>query len=188
MQMYRILFTYAYFYDRLIKKGGEHMGVGTNLKKILDERHMKVSELARKADVTPQTIYAIIKRDNETVKPEILYKLTTALGIPASDLIGVTNIEFNLSKIYKAIEKTMLEQGKIDKEKMWENYFLEQDILNSDNKERHHLLIHHHDTLNRIGRDALLDILSNLKFLNDTGIEEAIKRVEELTYIDKYKK
>lgn len=62
------------------------------------------------------------------------------------------------------------------------------DKLNNDNKERHALLIYHYDTLSRIGRDALLEILSSLTVLNDLGIKEATKRIDELTYFPQYKK
>lgn len=58
--------------------------------------------------------------------------------------------------------------------------------LNHDNKERHKLLIHYYDTLQRTGRDALLEILSSLRILNKQGQLEAVKRVEELTAIPRY--
>ena len=38
--------------------------IGTTLKKLLDEREIKVNEFARQIHVPAQTLYSIIRRDN----------------------------------------------------------------------------------------------------------------------------
>ena len=38
--------------------------IGTTLKKLLDERDIKVNEFARQIQVPAQTLYSIIRRDN----------------------------------------------------------------------------------------------------------------------------
>lgn len=65
-------------------------------------------------------------------------------------------------------------------------YKQEQKELNFDNVDRHFLLIHYYDTLDRIGRDSLFEILASLKSLNELGQKEASKRVSELTEMNKY--
>lgn len=65
-------------------------------------------------------------------------------------------------------------------------YTQQQEMLNKDNQERHHLLIHHYNTLDRIGRDALIEILASLKMLNSEGQLEAVTRIQELTELSKY--
>ena len=69
---------------------------------------------------------------------------------------------------------------------LMELYSQQREELNRDNDIRHHLLIYYYDEMERIGRDSLVEILSNLKILNDIGQKEASKRVKELTEIPRY--
>lgn len=69
---------------------------------------------------------------------------------------------------------------------IWTRFEQRQKDLNFDNEDRHFLLIHHYDALDRIGRDSLLEILASLKSLNELGQKEASKRVSELTEMNKY--
>lgn len=41
------------------------MGIGNKLDDLLSERGMTVTELARRVDVAPTTIYSIIQRNNK---------------------------------------------------------------------------------------------------------------------------
>lgn len=158
------------------------MGIGTNLKEILKAKGITVKELSEKSGIPASTIYSIIKRDNNTVQTNILKKLIDTLDISTNDLIGT--IEWDVSNVVNLINKALPN----DLEKFLSDQMIESEILNSDNPERHHLLIYYYNTLNQIGRNALVDILSNLISLNDEGNNEAAKRVEELTHIDRYKK
>lgn len=65
------------------------MGIGIRLQSILDEQNIKVSQLAKNSGIAPTTIYGIIKRDNNTVKPEILKKLCSALNISEEKLLDI---------------------------------------------------------------------------------------------------
>ena len=40
------------------------MGYGKNLKQVLDEKHMTVKELSRRAGISAPTLYSIIQRDS----------------------------------------------------------------------------------------------------------------------------
>lgn len=160
------------------------MGIGTKIKELLLFKGISVKELSEKTGIPASTIYSIIKRDNNTVQTDILIKMANVLDVPVDDLMST--ITWDLSNLVKLVEKTYTEGKK--KQIDWNSYFLEQEILNSDNKERHHLLIHYYNTLDQVGRDATLEILSSLIILNNTGITEAVKRIEELTLIEKYKK
>lgn len=72
------------------------------------------------------------------------------------------------------------------KEEMFDDYSKEQEDLNSTNEVRHDLIIYYYNQLNRVGRDSFLEILSSVNVLNDRGLREAVKRIEELTHIEKY--
>ena len=64
------------------------MGLGKNLKELIGLKGMNVNELAVKSGVSPQTLYAIIKRDNNKIDTQILMKLAIALDVPSEDILS----------------------------------------------------------------------------------------------------
>ena len=52
------------------------MGIGNKLDTLLKERNMSASELARKVDVAPTTIYSIIQRNNKKVDIDVLLNIS----------------------------------------------------------------------------------------------------------------
>ena len=64
------------------------MGIGGRLDKLLREKGKRPGTLAREAGVSKNTVYSIIKRDNDKVDPDILMRLARALGVPLSALYG----------------------------------------------------------------------------------------------------
>jgi len=59
------------------------MGIGNKLDLLLKDRNMTVTELARKVDVAPTTIYSIIQRNNKKVDIDVLIKISKILGVNA---------------------------------------------------------------------------------------------------------
>jgi hypothetical protein len=59
------------------------MGIGNKLSELLTERDMTVTELSRKVDVAPTTIYSIIQRNNKKVDIDVLIRISKALGVNA---------------------------------------------------------------------------------------------------------
>ena len=57
------------------------MGIGNKLDDLLSERGMTVTELARRVDVAPTTIYSIIQRNNKKVDIDVLIKIARTLGV-----------------------------------------------------------------------------------------------------------
>lgn len=64
------------------------MGIGSQLNLILEKKGIRPGTLAREAGVSKNTVYSIIKRDNDKVDRTILEKLARALSIPVSALYG----------------------------------------------------------------------------------------------------
>ena len=60
------------------------MGIGERLHHLLEEKGKRPGTLAREAGVSKNTVYSIIKRDNDKVDPDILLRLAQALGVPLS--------------------------------------------------------------------------------------------------------
>lgn len=64
------------------------MGIGKRLEQLLSIHGKRPGTLAREAGVSKNTVYSIIKRDNDKVDPDILARLARALGVPLSALYG----------------------------------------------------------------------------------------------------
>jgi len=62
--------------------------IGSILKELLKQRGMSVSELSRRAQVPPQTLYSLIKRDSMKVDFDVLLKICRALETPVSVFYG----------------------------------------------------------------------------------------------------
>ena len=68
------------------------MGIGTQLAHLLHTKGMKPGTLAREAGVSKNTVYSIIKRDNDKVDRVILEKLARALRVPVSAFYGESSL------------------------------------------------------------------------------------------------
>ena len=55
---------------------------GSMLKTILDEQNVSISELARRLDVSPQTLYSMVKRDSQKVDFDLMLRICRELGVP----------------------------------------------------------------------------------------------------------
>ena len=64
------------------------MGIGSRLDALIRLKGTRPGTLAREAGVSKNTVYSIIKRDNDKVDPDILARLARALGVPVSSLYG----------------------------------------------------------------------------------------------------
>lgn len=58
------------------------MGMGQYIKSLAKEKGITLQQLAEAANVSPNTVYGIIRRDSETVSSKIAAKLAPALDIP----------------------------------------------------------------------------------------------------------
>ena len=65
------------------------MNIGSRLKQILDERELNVSQLAREAEVSPQTLYAMIKRDSNKADMDIMARILDALDMDLLEFMGM---------------------------------------------------------------------------------------------------
>lgn len=77
------------------------MGIGIKIKKLADSKKITLKELSRLSSISYDTLYAIVKRDNKTVKPELLIKLAMAFNMSYEDLLTVLYQENNVDFINK---------------------------------------------------------------------------------------
>ena len=64
------------------------MGIGSRIEALIRAKGTRPGTLAREAGVSKNTVYSIIKRDNDKVDPDILARLARALQVPLSALYG----------------------------------------------------------------------------------------------------
>ncbi len=69
------------------------MNIGSRLKEILEERNLTVSQVAREADISPQTLYAMINRDSNKADMDILARLLLALDMDFMEFLKLDPIE-----------------------------------------------------------------------------------------------
>ena len=59
---------------------------GAVLKEILSERHISISELARRLSIPQQTLYSMVKRDNQKVDFDMMVRICAELEIPVEKM------------------------------------------------------------------------------------------------------
>ena len=101
-------------------------GIGSNIKKLLAERKMKITELSEKSGVKLNTLYSITKRDSVNVNSDVLTSIASALDVSPFDLtIDVEKLRSDV----KVIEEIQRAYG-ADALNLLEDY----EILNSEGK------------------------------------------------------
>lgn len=87
------------------------MGIGVILKQLIDEKSTNVNELAEKVEVSPQTLYSIIKRDNMKADLDVLFRICETLGVDINIFYAEYQQEFKSSKQpeLSSTEQTLLE-------------------------------------------------------------------------------
>lgn len=79
MILHKILLTVTICYD-IVFSGGDIV-IGKTLQRMLKEKGMNPNELAKRINVSNQTLYSIIKRDNMKIDFEVLLKICDALDV-----------------------------------------------------------------------------------------------------------
>lgn len=64
------------------------MNLGSQLKQILDERGLTVTQFSKEAGISAQTLYALINRDSNKADMDILMKTLTALNMDFFTFMG----------------------------------------------------------------------------------------------------
>ncbi len=55
---------------------------GSTLKQILKEQNTNINELSRRLNVSPQTLYSMVKRDNQKVDFDLMIRICSELNVP----------------------------------------------------------------------------------------------------------
>lgn len=112
MIFHKILLTIIFYCDNIRNKESEEsLMIGKTLQLLLDEKGINVNELASIIDVSNQTLYSIIKRDNTKIDIQVLIKICEALNVSPEyfykeyyndkDVLILTDHEKQLVRAYR---------------------------------------------------------------------------------------
>lgn len=62
--------------------------IGSVLKKLLNEKEVTVNELSKRVGASPQTLYSVIKRDNNKIDFDLLLRICGELDVPMELFYG----------------------------------------------------------------------------------------------------
>lgn len=65
------------------------MGLGTKIKEIVKSKNTTIKELSEKSGISINTLYSITKRNNKTIRPDILIKIAKALDVSPWEILGI---------------------------------------------------------------------------------------------------
>lgn len=137
------------------------MGTGQRIKDLTKEQGITLKELAEKSGVSYNTIYSITKRDSKRVQGEILQRLSVALGVSPSALLGT--------------EVTMLD----DVLGIIVNEYPNASFSATDDPKSFRV---------SLGANSKTELLHYFDKLNSTGQRLAVERIAELTEISRYQR
>ena len=84
------------------------MLIGKTLQHLLDEKGINVNELSKMINVSNQTLYSIIKRDNMKIDFEVLLKICSALNVSVEYFYSDYNNSINSNFLLTDTEKELV--------------------------------------------------------------------------------
>lgn len=82
------------------------MGIGSKLSELMEANHTNANELAKKLDVSPQTIYSLIKRDSKKADIEMLSRIADVLGVTLEYFVNETDEPVTIAAHFDGTEFT----------------------------------------------------------------------------------
>lgn len=163
------------------------MGIGNQLKQVLDERNMNVNEFAKVLGIRAQRIYNIIRRDTKKVQVDVLRHIADTLGVPidyfySSETLG-DYIQNHMN--YQGNPGVVRKQN-ID---IYENKLNINESTKSNLSNMKEVLSVNVEIENEFSRQRDWRLLSYYYcFLNEAGQKELLKRVSEMIRINEYRR
>jgi len=82
----------------------ENLKIGEKIKQIMDEKHIKAIDLAKKINFTREGVYSVFKKDD--INTKLLSDIAVALGVEITEFFGVSGAEYRqkIEKLEKVIK------------------------------------------------------------------------------------
>jgi len=155
------------------------MGVGAKIKDLLKEKYKTILWLAEKSGVSKNTLYAITKRDTETIRGDNLKKIADALEVTPQYLLGIERLDESYVGFLTGDE---------DIERLL-------DIANGNSNEKPQNIAQQGfvDMIKKFNEDRKREsqeqlILIPYRKLNDAGKQKVIEYTTDLAQMEKYQR
>jgi len=155
------------------------MGVGAKIKDLLKEKDKTILWLAEKSGVSKNTLYAITKRDTETIRGDNLKKIADALEVTPQYLLGIERLDESYVGFLTGDE---------DIERLL-------DIANGNSNEKPQNIAQQGfvDMIKKFNEDRKREsqeqlILIPYRKLNDAGKQKVIEYTTDLAQMEKYQR
>ena len=141
------------------------MAIGKHIEQQIKNKNMSLKEFSKLSGISYNTLYAIVKRDNSTIKPEILKKIAHTLDVRLSDLFDIGDELSYFNPEDGTRDTTVKDENDTLKQhiNLWGASFAKYPL--SENE---------------------VTIINCFKQLNPIGQKEALKRIKELTQLPQY--
>lgn len=183
------------------------MGIKNKLEILMKKADLNASSLADRAGLPKSTVYALLKRDSSNISYQTAQKLAAALNCSESDIL---EFEQSDKEYYESLKRKVTKlTAELNDLKSIDDYIdipvvndegdidtVSQSVYQYDIDTIENELAALNFEIERLLGESKIsmsptkyaEIINYYKELNEPGRLEAVKRVEELTYIPKYKK
>lgn len=86
------------------------MGIGKNIKRLAKEKNMTIKQVAIQSDINLDTLYSITKKDDVSLKPDMVKKLTKTLGCSTDQLLNTL--------YYYDVDKMLEDEYRVNRDPM----------------------------------------------------------------------
>lgn len=144
---------------------------------ILREMNISKRELARRVGVPASTITAAFRRKSKNIPFETILKIADVLGVAWPNIMDSRRMLKEKAVLANAIDNHIFPSAEEADKTLWDN-------MNKGSVSRGH-----GEMIDSFGENNQRDmLLSAFDTLNDDGQTEAVKRVQELGEIPRYRK
>lgn len=163
------------------------MGLGSEIKAALKERNMTIKELSERTGISLNTLYAITKRDSNNVSMDIVMKIAKELDMDISNLPIAPKLE-KILELFTGPNNQYV--GMLDKltNDTSENFVLAPKDNNTSSVSCTDRLLYFFDLLDDTAKEIVINIVADLRLLNNDGLLKAQERIYELSLVNIYKK
>lgn len=162
------------------------MTVGERVKKLAEKQGISLRELAKKAELSYNTVYSITRRGSERVAPDTISRLANALGVNANELTADASIRVNSApEMVELQQKVAAGQATEQEKQAW----LEANLKGLERMQHSiEFMLHdfaQYDETQKIARQSRLTTIFNQ--LTEDGQEKALDFLEIMLGNPKYK-
>jgi transcriptional regulator with XRE-family HTH domain len=163
------------------------MGLGSEIKAALKERNMTIKELSERTGISVNTLYAITKRDSTNVNMDIIMKIAKELDMDISSIPMAPKLEKVIELFTGPGNQYLKMLNKLTNDTS-EKIVLAPKLNNIPSETYTERLIYFFDHLDDSAKEIVINIMADLRLLNEDGLLKAQERIFELSLVSIYKK